>query len=287
MLRRLSTKQLALISLFAALIVITTRLPGIPIALGLIPGKIEFSVPLYAVIGIVLGPWVGALAALIGNFVAWIIPKSTIMGLLLIPAGAFAALSTGFLARNSKLRNWKLAAATFAALLVSWYVTPVGLEAPLYPIFLHLPALLLILIFRGKIFDYLNGQSKRFKTIGVAIASYVGIMADHMWGGLMFISGIQMVVGLKTFRNWLKTVGLAWMKLGFSSKQPIPDWVYNLISDPKLGNYFMLSLPIAAIERVVFTVIAAIIAVAVIRILGAKHFLAFEEKRNVQKPSEK
>jgi len=280
-LRRLSTKQVALTSLFAALIAIVTRLPGIPIALGLRLGSIEFSVPLYAVAGIVLGPWVGALAALIGNFVAWIIPKTSIMGLLLIPAGALAALSTGFLARNTKWSNWKSAAILLAVLIALWYVTPVGWEAPFYPMFLHLPALVLILIFRNKIFEFMNSQSKRLVTIGVGISSYVGIMADHMWGGLMFITAVNLVVGMKTFRDWLKGIGLAWMELGFSAKNPIEDWVYKLVSNPTLGNYFMLSLPIAAIERIIFTITATIIAVAVIRILGRNYFWAPKGSKNV------
>jgi len=270
-------------ALFAALIVIVTRLPGIPIALGLRLGSIEFSVPLYAVSGIILGPWVGALAALIGNFVAWIIPTSSIMGLLLIPAGAFAALTTGFLARNTKWCNWKAAAIVLAVLIGLWYVTTVGLEAPLYPMFLHLPALVLILIFRNRLFEFMNSQSKRLVTVGVGISSYVGIMADHMWGGLMFITAVNLVVGMKTFRDWLKGIGLTWMQLGISAKNPIPDWAYNLVANPTMGDYFMLSLPIAAIERIVFTITATIIAVAVIRMLGKSYFWPSEGSKRAPK----
>lgn len=272
MLRRLSTKQVAIISLFAALIVIVTRLPGIPLALGIRLGSIEFSVPLYAVAGIVLGPWIGALAVLIGNFVAWIIPTTSILGLLTIPAGVFAALATGFLARNTKWCNWKSAAILLAVLIALWYVTPVGWEAPFYPLFLHIPALALILIFRNKLFEFMNSKSKRLVTIGVGISSYVGIMADHLWGSLMFILAVNLVVGMQTFRDWLKGIGLTWMKLGFSSKNPIASWVYQLAANPTMGDYFMFSLPITAIERIVFTTIATIITVAVIRIIGKKYF---------------
>jgi len=79
----LSTKETALIAVFAALIAIVTRLPGIPISLGIQTGKIEFSVPLYPLAGILLGPWIGAIAVTIGNFIAWLIPKSTVMGFYL------------------------------------------------------------------------------------------------------------------------------------------------------------------------------------------------------------
>lgn len=271
---KLSTKDIALIAVFAALIAIITRLPGIPISLGLRTGKIEFSVPLYPLAGLLLGPWVGALAVIVGNFVAWIIPSSTIMGLLLIPAGAFAALATGFLTRPGNWSNWKLAAVLLTVLDALWYATPVGWEAPFYPIPLHFTALALILVFRDRITEFISSSSRRMLTLGVGLASFIGVMADHMWGGLMFITAFNFVVDVKQFRDTLRGIGMAWVKAGMSSKlnKVIPEWVFQLLSNPTLGNFFMLSLPIATIERIVFTVIAIIVGVSVIRTLGGPLF---------------
>jgi uncharacterized membrane protein len=269
---RISAKETALIAVFAALIAIITRLPGIPIALGIRAGTIEFSVPLYPLAGILLGPWIGALAVVIGNVIAWIIPSSTVMGFLLIPAGAFAALCAGFLVRKTKWVNWKTAAVLLTILIALWYVTPLGFEAPFYPFFLHVPALLLILIFRGKIFEFVNSTSKKAVTLGVGIGSFVGVMADHMWGNIMFITAVNYVVDMKAFRDALKNIGMA-IGLGFSASQPIPDWVYQMITNPTLGDFFMLSIPIATIERLTFTVIATIVGVGVIMALG-KFFFA-------------
>lgn len=263
--------------MFAALIAIVTRLPGIPISLGLRTGKIEFSVPLYPLAGLLLGPWVGALAVIIGNLVAWIIPSSTIMGFLLIPAGAFAALTTGFLTRPGRWSNWKLGAVLLAVLDGLWYATPVGWEAPFYPIPLHFSALALVLIFRGKIVDFVNSQSRRLLTFGVGLASFIGVMADHMWGGLMFITAFNFVVDVKQFRDSLRSIGMVWVKAGISShlNKVIPEWVFQLLSNPTLGDFFMLSQPIATIERVTFTIIAIIVGVAVIRTIGRTHFRFF------------
>jgi uncharacterized membrane protein len=63
-----TNKQIALISTFAIIILVVTRLPGIPIIGGVAKGggNIELSVILYPIIGIILGPVAGASASLIG-----------------------------------------------------------------------------------------------------------------------------------------------------------------------------------------------------------------------------
>lgn len=268
---RLSALEIALIVVFAALIAIVTRLPGIPISLGIRTGTIEFSVPLYPLAGVLLGPWVGALAVLIGNFIAWIIPTSSVTGLLLIPAGALAALCAGFLVRRSRWANWKSSAVLLAVLIALWYATPVGFEAPFYPFFLHVPALILILVFRGKISDFINSVSRRLVTLGVGIASFVGVMADHMCGNIIYVSALQFVVDLKAFRDFLRGVGMQ-ITLGFSASKPMPPWVYDMVSNPTLGDWFMLSIPIAAIERLIFTIIATVVGVGVIMAIGKMLF---------------
>jgi uncharacterized membrane protein len=280
----ISTKEIALAAVFAALIAIITRLPGIPISLGIQTGDIEFSVPLYPLAGILLGPWVGAVAVLIGNIIAWLIPTSTVMGFLLIPAGAFAALCAGFLVRRTRWTNWKTATVLLAILIALWYTTPIGFEAPFYPFFLHIPALILILIFRGKIFDFVNSMSRKTVTLGIGIASFVGVMADHMWGNIMFVTAINFVVDMRAFRDALRSIGVA-IKLGFSANNPIADWVYQITADPTLGDFFMLSIPIAAVERVIFTIIAIIVGVGVVMALG-KFLLAPSKTRLDTKESQ-
>jgi len=258
---KLSAKQVALVSVFAALIVIVTRLPGIPIAIGKGTGSIELSAPLYPLAGILLGPFVGAIAVLIGNFIAWLIPTSTMLGLLLVPAGAVAALISGFLMKRARWISWKLAAVVFAVLNTLWYLTPAGWEAPFYPIPLHFTALALILVFRHKIVDFVESQSRRFVTIGIALATFIGTMAEHMTGNLLYISALGILVDLKTIRDSLRAIGMVWAKMGV----PLPE--------PTVGDFFMVFLPIAAVERIAFTAIATVIGVAVIRIIGRSRLL--------------
>ncbi|MFH0748366.1 MAG: ECF transporter S component [Candidatus Bathyarchaeota archaeon] len=252
---KLTTKNIALISVFATLIVIVTRIPGIPIFGG--GGHIEFSVILYPVIGIMLGPWMGFAAAFLGNFIAWIIPTSTVFGLLTIPAGAIAAFVGGCMSQGSGKLNWKAAAIILAMLDALWYLTPVGLEAPFYPI-LHVAALVLILLFRERISEYMHSSLRNTIVLGTALCSYTAVMADHMFGSLVYVSSIGWVIPLKAVRDAINAWGIISMKLGFS------------VPTGSLGDIFMLILPISAVERIIYTAVATFLGVSLIRIIGWK-----------------
>jgi uncharacterized membrane protein len=260
--RRMTTKQIALTSIFAVLIVIITRLPGIPIIGGPAQGggSIALSVILYPLIGMVLGPLIGIIAALIGNLIAWIIPSSTIFGLLLIPAGAIATFVGGCLSHESQWFNWKTAALIMTILIGLWYVTPVGLDAPFYPI-LHCIALALILVGGRKIPQYIRSSTREQVVLGTIIYSYTALMADHMVGNLVWISSIGLVIPLRSVENAIKTLGMFWLSLG----------IY--IPNEGLGGIFMAVLPISALERIIYTIIATMIGVALIRIVGWNRLL--------------
>jgi uncharacterized membrane protein len=263
----MTTKQLALTSIFAVLIIVITRLPGIPIiggpALG--GGSIALSVILYPIIGMVLGPIIGILAALVGNVIAWIIPSSTIFGLLLIPAGAIATFVSGCLSHESQWFNWKTAVISLAFLNGLWYLTPIGFEAPFYPI-LHFLALALIILFGRKVSQYIRSSSREKVVLGTAICSYAALMADHMVGNLAWISSIGLVIPLESVMNAINALGIIWLKMG----------IY--IPNEGLGGIFMAVLPISAIERIIYTIVATTLGVALIRIVGWNRLLVTYER---------
>jgi uncharacterized membrane protein len=263
--RLLSTKQTALMAVFAALIVITTRLPGIPILGGPAQGggSIELSIILYPIIGIILGPMMGFVTVLLGNLIAWIIPTSTIFGLLLIPAGAIAAFVSGSLTQRSHQVNWRAAISVLAVLNACWYLTPVGWEAPFYPV-LHIAALALSIIFRNTIPEYIHSNSRRDNLLGSAFCCYAAIMADHMFGNLVWISSIGLVIPLKAVRDAIKAMGIIWLKLG----------VY--VPTISIGDIFMLVLPISAVERLIYTTVATFLGVSLIRSIGWERLSTFE-----------
>jgi len=250
-----ATKQVALMSAFAALIVLITRLPGIPI-IGTPGAKLQLSVVLYPLVGVLLGGEIGAMSVLVGNFVSWLIPSSTLLGLLMIPPGALSALVAGSLGSTKRIFNWKLAFLVLLALDTLWYFTPVGLEAPFYPV-LHWGSLLLVALFREKVHAFLGGPSKLRIMEGMAVCSFAGLMADSMAGNLTFIYAVGWVVPLNAVLEATTRLGMFWLRLG------IPKFPFT-----GLAGLFMGALVITAIERTAMTIVSMLTGSAVLRLLG-------------------
>ena len=252
---KLDTRQIALIAVFAALQVIISRLPGIPL-IGLESGSIEPTVLLMPIIGIILGPWVGAFAAFLGNFIAWLIPTTSFFGMLMLPTGPIGAAVAGALARKEKPHNWRIAALMLLVMNVLFYLTPAGLAVPYYPL-LHITALALVLAFRGKISDYIRSDDKRELTWGTIVASFSGIMANHMTGTLIFIGSVGWFLELKGIKDAIKAL-LIWDAL----KSGLPKM------DPTgLGTVLAVVFPISVAERLIMTAIAVAFSGGIIYIL--------------------
>jgi uncharacterized membrane protein len=268
---RLSTRQIALVSTFTALLTIVSRLKGFPIVGG--QGSIQLTTLFYPLIGIILGPGLGFLTSLLGNLVSWILPSTTVLGLLLVLPGAMASFVSGALTQRVGKMDWRAAAAIMALLNLLWYITPLGVEAPLYPV-LHWTALGIILLSRGRVSEALHEGSSKKITIAVALSSFVATMADHMSGNIIFISALGLVIPLKTVEDALSTIGLIGVTLGIPS-----------ISTTGLGGLFMAVLPISAIERAIITVGSTIIGASVIKILSLNR-LAITKKPPPSKDTE-
>ncbi len=258
---KLKTKDITLISVFAALQVIMGMLPGIPI-IGVESGKIELSVVLVPIIGIILGPWIGGLAAFLGNFITWLIPSVTFFGLLMIPTGPIGAVVAGSLARKGKKSNWKVAAVLLLVLNGLWYASPPGIIVPYYPI-LHLGALAMVLVFRSKIADFVVSDNRQKLTWGTAIASFSAIMANHLTGTLIFMGSVGWFVQLKGIKDAIKNLGFYWLESGLPKMDPTG-----------LGTLLALVFPISVAERLVMTAIAVPIGVGILYALRKSGFIS-------------
>lgn len=291
---KLSARDVAFVAVFAALsVVIIKVIPGFPI-IGLSDSQIKFDAALAPIYGLIMGPYLGFLAAFIGGIVL----AEGYFSVLTSFGPALSALVAGLLTQRNyrsssrKFPGWTAAAIILVLLISGWYATWVGQQALFYPI-LHISALFAILVLRGRIAlgftsererkgwnlrpnylllgililvlayvlpkPYLSGietlpylslplyfvggililhgvfggeAGKGNLVSAVAIASYCGIIADHMIGNLAFISLI--------------------------------DIVFPLSDLPHVPTLFMSVLPISIVERLVFTAIATVFGVGLI-----------------------
>ncbi len=308
---KLSSRNVAFVAIFAAFSAIVIRiLPGIPIV-GVPGTSIKFDAILAPIYGLIIGPYLGFLAALIGG----LITAGTPFDILTSFAPAVSALTAGFLTQKNfgnknAIKGWMAASVVLGLLIIGWYCTEVGQKAPFYPV-LHIAGFALILITRGWLarafhegkaeseswhikpayllggiiivvaaymltrpyatdlgmLPYLAlplfliggittvyallGIGRRPFVLAVSIASYCGIIADHMLGNLVFISAINIFIPFSVIEEYfLKPLNL-----------------------PDVPTLFMYMIPVSAVERILFTVVATIFGVGLILALKRANLL--------------
>ena len=183
---RLTTRNIALVAIFAALYYVLSLItPFIP-AIGVPNITIKLEALIASVFGLVLGPYLGTLTAFLGAFVAWTLPPSGMspFGLPFLLSPPLNALVTGLIF----YKKWKFGFAAFGLLIIAFLFTP-----PVQPltenwfvavavIFDKVIALLLILplvIFAKKLSI---GKASLF----YFLLFFIGNQADNMWGSLAF-----------------------------------------------------------------------------------------------------
>ncbi len=117
------TKQIALLAIFSALYIVLRFIP-FSLLIGATGGYLSFSDFLAPIIGILLGPYLGGLTVLIGNFGAIGFGRATnfptLFGLGDFVPDFVAVVSVGFLMR----RKWLPVVALNAGLLALFFVDP-------------------------------------------------------------------------------------------------------------------------------------------------------------------
>jgi len=303
---KLTTRNVAFFAIFSALSVIIIKfIPGIPIV-GVPDSSIKFDAAVAPIYGMVIGPYLGFSAALIGGLLTSGSPFTFFTSF----APAVSAMIAGFLTSDKvtekiKIPGWVAAAVILGALIVGWYLTWVGMQAPLYPV-LHIAGFFAILITRkwiAKSFSEIGMKKEgwQFKPslilLGIILiacaylfskpyiseeiwilpylsfpsyiiaaililygifgagkfsfisstflASYCGIIADHMLGNLIFVGVIDVFIPLGYIQSsFLEPLGL-----------------------PDVPSLFMYMIPVSAAERLLMTVIATILGVGLLMAL--------------------
>ena len=183
---RITTKNIALMAIFAALYYVLALIAPIQIPTGLGTLSIGFSAFLAAVMGVVLGPYLGAASAFLGASLAWALPPSSgsIFGLPFLLSPPINAFLTG----SIFYRKWKFGFAVFALMIIAYLFTPpVQPLAENYPVAVavladKVVALLLIL----PIVFFAKHLSVAKASLFYFLLFFVGNQADNMWGTLIF-----------------------------------------------------------------------------------------------------
>ncbi len=184
----LTTRNVALLAIFAALYYVLSLLTFNIAAPGIPQVQIGFLAFVASVFGLVLGPYMGTLAAFLGAFVAWTLPPSG-----MVPYGLPFLLSpplNAFVVGAIFYKKWKVAFIAFAAPIVAFFFTP-----PAQPLTENLSIIAAVLI--DKIFalllilplvkfkDRFASSEKGIYTFYL-ILGFIGNQADNMWGTLAF-----------------------------------------------------------------------------------------------------
>lgn len=117
----LDSKKIALTSIFAALYYMMSYLPGVP-AIGLPQVKIQIEACMASVFGMILGPYLGALATFIGVYASWALPpgSASLTGLIFLPSPVINAFTVGLICKG----GWRKAFVILALLIAVFWILP-------------------------------------------------------------------------------------------------------------------------------------------------------------------
>ena len=183
----LSSRNVALVAIFAALYyVLSLVLPAL-YAVGVPNLQIRLEALIASVFGLVLGPYLGSLAAVFGVLVSWVLPPSSFN-----PYGAPFLLSPPLNALVTGLvfyKRWKWGFAILAALIVAFLFLPPS--QPLGDYYYVAIAVLwdkviaLLLIIPTVKFGKRLASSARLPLL-ILFICFIGNQADNMWGSDVF-----------------------------------------------------------------------------------------------------
>lgn len=179
---RLSTVDVAFVAVFAGLQAVLSFFP-LSFTIG-VSGEITWGLVGAALIGTLLGPFVGGLAVLIGSFIGVMFnPAGALFGIFSVFPPFFGAVAAGCV----KIKKGYVAGVIILASLLVFYAHPFGREAIFYP-WLHIIAMIVafspIAYWAGRTFD---SQELAKPVLGIVIASFVGVMTDHITGSAIGI----------------------------------------------------------------------------------------------------
>ncbi|HJW65265.1 MAG TPA: hypothetical protein VJ507_00645 [Candidatus Bathyarchaeia archaeon] len=183
---RITARNLALVAIFASLYYVLSLIAPIKIPTGVGNLEISFAALIAAVIGLVLGPYLGFSSALLGATVAWVLPPSggSLFGLPFLLSPALNALVTGLIF----YKKWKIGFAVFGVLIVAFLFTP-----PIWPVtenwFIAVAVLfdkVIALLMIVPVVLFAKQLSFAKASLFYFLLFFIGNQVDNMWGSFVF-----------------------------------------------------------------------------------------------------
>lgn len=165
--KQLSTKSVAFVCVFAAFHA-TLYLISPPVLWR------NWAIYLAPIEGIILGPWAGFSAALIGSTIGRIV-MPTSLWMFGIIAEPLSVLCAGFLVRGT----WKPVVAIYAAMFLAYFASPLGRELPVWPLSDAVIAFFLVYP-SAKLSKNLYGENLKLLPVSLAIVSFITVAADGL-----------------------------------------------------------------------------------------------------------
>jgi hypothetical protein len=155
----------------------------------------NWAIYLEPIEGIILGPWIGFSAALIGSVTARVIKPTDLwtFGVIAEPLGV---LVCGLLAKG----RWKPTATIYSLMLAAYFLHPLGRSLPLWAVLDTLLALVLIFP-AAKLSRSLYQENVKNLSLALLLISFVGIATDSLARIFLLIP-----MGFYTFFGWTPEV---------------------------------------------------------------------------------
>ena len=186
------TRMISMIAVFAALNVVFDAIIIPQFSSGVWFGLVYLIIP---ITGIVLGPYAGFLSTLMGVFVGHVISPRGIEEFLFTLGAPLGAMISGLLFQ----KKWKMVFIYYTALLVSYFITPIAWQLPIWgmwDVYCAYLVLLITIVFIRLKGNRINPLKKDIFLYG--FCAFIGLEADILFRIFIFIPGqtYQSIYGL-------------------------------------------------------------------------------------------
>lgn len=181
------TLKVGIIPTFAALNVLAGLIPVTPI-IGIPGASFKLSWAVAPLTGLLLGPLAGGLSCFIASLIESLLGlKVWVFGPLSLISSTISAVQSGLIT----CKRWRVSAIIIAFLILVWVILPIGRESVAILVF-HLAGLLLLVLLRGRVGEYLNLNDMKKVALGVAVASYCGNISRHLFGNILCVTILKL-----------------------------------------------------------------------------------------------